>query len=127
MFNWNLYLELSVNVAATLDKYNSKEAACRSAISSAYYSVFHQAKLKAESDGYTPMNSYDHTAVPKYFLNYTDKNLKKVNTQLGRIKVFRQEADYSHSLDRDPEVMLLQTISIAKAIVSILNSDSPKQ
>ena len=73
------------------------EAAARSAISRAYYAVFHEAKHYAESvDGYVvPTGLSAHYELSQHFLQQPDDDAIDIGRQISKLHQARKHADYA--------------------------------
>ena len=70
-------------------------AACRTAISRAYYSIFLLCRIKINEIGINLPRDYKaHESVKQYFNNCDDFQLCKVAKQLSDIRTDRNNADY---------------------------------
>jgi len=85
-FNWAEYLRLATELSATQD-----EASHRSSISRAYYSIFHAATIKAQSNGYSGRS---HQKLWALYQRDADRNCRKLSTIGNTMKVAREDADY---------------------------------
>jgi uncharacterized protein (UPF0332 family) len=110
-FNWADYLTL-----ATVLSTNADEASQRSAISRAYYSVFHAATLHAGRNGY---NGRSHGRLWKMYQADADKNARRLSVLGNRMKKAREDADYAARISRINDVMTLQ-LAIAKQFAGVL-------
>jgi uncharacterized protein (UPF0332 family) len=99
-FDWADYLTLATTLSA-----NGDEASQRSAISRAYYSVFHAATLHAKPNGY---NERSHGRLWKMYQADADLNARRLSVLGNQMKRAREDADYVAQVARVSDVMTLQ-------------------
>lgn len=110
-FNWNEYL----NLATTLSG-NQDEASQRTAISRAYYAVFHAATLHAKPNGYTERN---HGRLWKMYSADSDINARRISAMGNQMKKAREDADYASETPRVADLMT-QQIANASTFLNVL-------
>lgn len=94
-FNWEHYLTLAHHLAGMPGVKFDDEAAKRSAISRAYYSVFCRSRNHlTQVDGLTLPGSQVHKYVKDTYQKSKDKIRKKIGTGLDRLRKDRRKADY---------------------------------
>lgn len=99
-FNWDDYLTLAKTLSA-----NSDEASQRTAISRAYYSVFHAATLHAKPNGYEERS---HGRLWKMYQADSDVNARRRSTMGNQMKQAREDADYVAQVSRIGDLMASQ-------------------
>jgi uncharacterized protein (UPF0332 family) len=101
-FDWSNYLTLATQLSA-----NADEASHRSAISRAYYVVYHKASERAVANGY--LDERSHVKLWElYERNKADAVCRKLHTLGRRMKKERVDADYNPSAARITERMTVQ-------------------
>lgn len=101
-FDWSQYLTLANQLAANVD-----EASHRSAMSRAYYCVYHKASERAVANGY--IDQKKHVKLWElYAKDRTNRACVKLATMGDRMKKERVEADYDSTAARIPERMNVQ-------------------
>lgn len=123
-FNWITFLDFSKGIKQDPEKPGPREAACRSAASRAYYAAYHNARIKAESEGFSSSRSGDnHVNVQNYYLSSSENVIrKKISKELDRLRKLRILADYRDELDRAPESLADQAIGMAIRIIDDINN-----
>jgi len=124
-FDWREFVRLAERTRGQGATLPEKEAADRSAASRAYYGAFHVALEDAVSTGYARFRSGDdHTHVEKHLreCRETNKNRWAAAKELNRLKDLRNKADYDNLLDRKPESLAVQAITMAKRVLALLGS-----
>src|SRR5437764_113316 len=98
-FDWSTYLLLAEDLAK-----NKDEASLRSAISRAYYYVYHIALTRAEGNAFTPnKDAPSHKQLWAFFSGSPDPGCQML-AQLGvRLKYKRAQADYHDIFTRISE------------------------
>jgi uncharacterized protein (UPF0332 family) len=92
-FNWSEYLKLADDLSRKPD-----EASHRTAISRAYYFVYHTASAKAVANGYVDKKS--HAALWQHFRKESNRQCRKVAKIGSRMKRDRIRADYDATFPR---------------------------
>ncbi len=96
IFDWSEYLELADELAGRSD-----EAALRSAISRAYYYIYHLALRRAESNNFKPLSGEGtHTQLWRVFTTSPEPDCIKLGNIASRLKEKRERADYKESYAR---------------------------
>jgi uncharacterized protein (UPF0332 family) len=101
-FDWSEYLNLATRLSA-----NADEASQRSAMSRAYYCVYHKASERAVLNGYVHEQSH-HKLWAVYDRNSSDKSCRKLYNIGSRMKKERVAADYEPTVARLTERMTVQ-------------------
>jgi uncharacterized protein (UPF0332 family) len=97
-FDWEEFLEFAEEQV----KRRGNPAAERSAISRAYYAVFHRAKSYYLAKGETlTYNAADHASVKDWFEHSGNRDVSKIGLWIGRLRQSRRDADYE---DRFPNL-----------------------
>lgn len=115
-WNWDQYLELAKELKQTASNSAFTEARLRSAISRAYYALFHTARQHLEMTGkvtFFQRGKYSHDDIINYYQNYHDGAYKKIGIALRALFINRKKADYD-SIIRD-DLNSLTEASILKA------------
>ncbi len=107
-----------ISVAEELAK-GKREAHRRSAISRAYYAVFHEAKqaLQTKRNEYVPKNSNAHAHVQTWLINQQDNTLSALGSDIGNLHSQRLRADYNIDeliIDKNDEMLAL---SLARILI----------
>ena len=87
------------------EKSSVSEALCRSAVSRAYYGVFHIARRLLNEMGFTFKNENEHERIPQDLMNCRDGEAYEAGRMLGDLRTERNRADYE--ID-DPQYGKLQ-------------------
>ena len=89
-FDWSQYFNLAEELAKRSD-----EAALRSALSRAYYFVFHLALKRAQTNGFRPVGGEGtHKQLWRNFGDSPDPDCQKLAHIAARLKEKRERADY---------------------------------
>lgn len=88
-FAWSQFLSLSEELGTRAD-----EASLRSAISRAYYYVYHLALKRAVENGFIVVAGGVHIQLWRLFLENPEPDCKRLGTIAGRMKRQRERADY---------------------------------
>ena len=95
-FEWRDYFELAIRLSA-----NKDEASLRSAVSRAYYYVYHLALARAESNGYNPTReSGSHIDMWRVYLGNPVSECLKLGSIGERMRKRRSDADYRQTFPR---------------------------
>ena len=98
-FDWSEYLKLADELAKRKD-----EAALRSALSRAYYYVYHLALRRALDNGFTARSGEGtHTQMWRNFSGSPEPDCRKLAEIGGRLKEKRERADYNQFYARIDE------------------------
>jgi len=124
-YDWSEFLTLAEGLFSAPDSPGPPEAAFRTAASRAYYSAFHSALTLACREGYQAgYMKDDHRGVPAHFRDsrHRDALRSKIATELDRLRDFRNEADYRHSLTpSSPKSLADLAIRMAKSVLQNVN------
>jgi len=91
MFPCDGYLQLAKELATKED-----EASQRSAVSRAYYAVYHKCRIYAEDTGFQSSFGKDtHKEVANFFIN-SGGNLIPIGNKLKKLKKERKKCDYDN-------------------------------
>ncbi len=110
-FVWSEYLDLAKELLASASGSSIEEAKLRSAISRAYYAVFHEARLFLIANRPTliiPETGAAHDVVKDTFLDDLNPDWITVGVKLDRLKTNRRLADY-----KNPVTGLVNTATIS--------------
>lgn len=108
-FQWSDFCDIAIFLRDNAaDSAISEEAAFRSAVSRAYYSAFKHALNHAKDNGdYSePQDVNTHYNIRDY---YQQRGMVQISKQLGRLHIWRKEADYDDAAYR----INLQLVNIA--------------
>lgn len=98
-FDWADYLALAEELGKRTD-----EASLRSALSRAYYYVFHLALTRAEANSFKPISGEGtHTQLWRLFKENPEPTCWKLAEIAGRLKEKRERADYQQYFARIEE------------------------
>lgn len=117
-FDWQEYLVLAENLNAI-----PIDSARRSAISRAYYAVFHKAETVysgANRLAAQDLGGQSHYKVWQWFRDHHDRSHKSIGENGRRLQKFRERADYNPQFPGLKEQVELQT-SNAKRLIDDLN------
>nr|QNO49891.1 hypothetical protein GKKIKBAN_00005 [Methanosarcinales archaeon ANME-2c ERB4] len=126
-FDWSEYLNLAQELAGDAVSSPNEEAKLRSSVSRAYYAPFCKARNHLRDIDGDQILSVDppkvnvHTYVRNQFKNSSDKSRKKMGTDLNRLRLRRNKADYK---DVVSGLSQLSTVSLKTTydIISALNT-----
>ncbi len=103
-FDWSGYLALADELGKSAD-----EAALRSAISRAYYYVYHLALKRAEKNDFKPSQGGAHVQLWRFFGGSPDLTCRRLGDLGNRMKENRHRADYEPTYrrisDEIPEIL----------------------
>ncbi len=92
---WDTYLAFAEEVLRTPWPVKLQEAAARSAVSRAYYAVFHCARQRLEHEGVAlPTDGSAHGEVMRAFEQRGDKERRQIANILRELRNDRRDADY---------------------------------
>ena len=95
-FNWGFYYTLANELATRAD-----EAAHRSAISRAYYYVYHLALIRATTNGFRPIRGEaTHAQLWRKYSDSPDPACRQLGEMAKRLKEKRERADYNQFYPR---------------------------
>ncbi len=97
-FDWSEYLKLAEELGKRTD-----EASLRSAISRAYYYVFHLALKRAQANDFTFVTGGMHTQLWRVFKESPEPDCRKLGEIASRLKRQRERADYDSIFARVDE------------------------
>lgn len=135
MFSWNDYSIVAVRLQR-YSKINSTvtEGFLRSAVSRAYYAVYHAALDYAKSKGYIETRYRDHLkrsgvrrdlgshgVLIRFLLDNSDINVKQLGTNLDTCRYMRTECDYHDSAIINDRYATLARKSV-DGMLSLLNA-----
>jgi hypothetical protein len=115
-FDWSQYLRLAQELGGRPDN----EASLRSAISRAYYYVYHLALERAEANAYRPRpGEAKHAQLWRVFSGSPEPDCQRLAVIAARLKEKRERADYENHFARiDEEVPGL--LAEAQAFATLL-------
>ena len=116
-FDWAEYLKLAEELGKRSD-----EASLRSAISRAYYYVFHLALKRAQANDFTFVPGGMHTQLWRVFSESPEPDCRRLGAIAGRLKRQRERADYDNGFVRvDEEIpgTLADALNFAALLVRI--------
>ena len=96
MFDWNNFLVLADNLLRS----EGDEACLRSAVSRAYYAVYHRAQMFAISKNNILLQDIirtehsKHLSLQKFFIDDSDPSLRQLGVNLSRLHKKRVKCDY---------------------------------
>ena len=98
-FDWSDYLTLAEELGKRFD-----EGSLRSAISRAYYSIYHLALYRAEMNGFRPLpGEGTHAQLWRVFSASPEPDCMRLAIIANRLKEKRNRADYENSYARVAE------------------------
>lgn len=118
-FDWREYLTLSRFLQAQTEQAFSHEAACRSAVSRAYYSAFCCARNYArDRQAFLPFyDSRDHAEVRGHFVRQPGQS--EIASLLGSLRQWRNHCDYRDTVRQLPK-MVVDSIKAAQDVFDML-------
>src|SRR5487761_1690868 len=91
-FDWSNYLRLAEELGRRAD-----ETVLRSAVSRAYYYVYHLALTRAEANAYSPHpGEAKHAQLWRIFSRSPEPDCQRLAVIAGRLKEKRERADYEN-------------------------------
>lgn len=119
-FDWEDYLHLAKNLFNTPGNSGLAEASYRSAVSRAYYSVFHHVKLLAIKNGFTLTKSRSvHWDLIDFYRKCNDAKYKNASIKLERLWKNRKECDYENpNTDKNYQSMAQISIQYANDLIN---------
>ncbi len=117
-FDWAEYLRLAENLAG-----NSDEASQRTAISRAYYFIYHIASVRATNSGLAA-GGQNHAEIWKHFHDQPTRAERRLSTLGNSMKRQRESADYKATFERILE-QLQQQLADAKDFQAQLRALPP--
>ena len=106
---WDTYLALAGEMLGSDWGPKLVEASARTAVSRAYYALFHCARLRLEREGVTlPLDGSAHGEVMRAFAQRDDPRRRKIANILHELRDDRRKADYDDhaTLVRDVAVIV---------------------
>ncbi|HXM59650.1 MAG TPA: hypothetical protein VN950_02265 [Terriglobales bacterium] len=95
-FDWSQYFTLANELAK-----RPEESALRSALSRAYYYVYHLALQRAQANGFTALTGEGkHQQLWRNFKGSPEPDCRKLGEIAGRLKEKRERADYEDNYRR---------------------------
>lgn len=122
-FDWNQFLVLAVELSN-----RTEESALRSAISRAYYCVYHIAKARTGAYRFSTDTGSSHEQLWDLYARNDDNTCKEIALIGNRLRLKRVTADYRAVFTRIEEV-LPEVLKDAKRCLNLLSSlhqDYPK-
>jgi hypothetical protein len=121
-FDWSQYLLL----AEELGRRPDDEASLRSAISRAYYYIYHLALKRAEANAYRPLvGEAKHAQLWRVFSGSPEPACQRLAVIAGRLKEKRERADYENHFARiDEEVPAV--LADARTFATVLSTIDPR-
>ena len=116
-FDWNEYLKLATQLGGMAD-----DAAKRSSVSRAYYSVFHAASLSLKTNNVAMNPRYErdrHLRVWNAYMSSAKKDCRRIGCAGQRLKDLRQKADYDPDTDFPVAHVQRCLLDVAKLVANI--------
>lgn len=114
-FDWAEYLRLAEALANKSD-----EASQRTAISRAYYFVYHIASARAVTNGY-PSGQQSHAKIWKLYQDQSDFDARRLATRGTAMKRVRESADYKAVVALIPDQLAQQLIDAKEFLQKLTN------
>lgn len=126
-FDWYQYLVLAEHLYDNRDTFPDREACLRGVISRAYYAAFWSARNDAETFDKLELDGSgkDHGSVRNYYMKSRDTKKRKVGSLLGRLRDFRNEADYLDTIESAEDLAktaISQSTEVHKLLKQIYRS-----
>lgn len=123
-FHWGDYLTLADSLVSAPAAPGPQEAALRTAISRAYYAAFCSARNLTRNRGefVSTGAASDHELIAVYFRGSTDPTRQRIGVDLGRLRKYRNNADYDDQLAGDPLARAKLSVATAHGILTALGS-----
>ena len=120
-FDWSEYFRLAGELGAGID-----EASLRSAISRAYYYVYHLALQRAQNNDYRPRpGEGTHAQLWRLFISSPEPDCQRLAAIATRLKEKRQRADYENHYARVGEEVP-QLLDDARRFAALLSTLAPR-
>ena len=122
-FDWEDFSTIADALCTNSDLRALGEARYRTAISRAYYAAFHQAISFAENDtaAFTRgRTGQDHKNVQDYFQASSDRNRRRIATNLARLHDNRKMADYDDTIIGSVQSLAQSSVAVARNIINTL-------
>lgn len=118
MFDWREYLELARFLQTITGSGFSSNAACRSAVSRAYYAAFCHARNYARDRlGFVPSGeARDHTLVREHLKN---RGMVNIAAKLESLRRWRNSCDYDDAVPSIPRIVSA-ALSTAESVFEVL-------
>ena len=122
-FDWEKYLVLADSLYHNCGTFSHKEACLRAAVSRGYYAAFCSARNFARDNDSLDLDNTgrDHGTVKRFYKDTSDIQRKKVGILLGRLRDYRNKADYVDAvpqLESDTQAAL----NVSHQIISLLQT-----
>ncbi len=118
MFDWQDYLGLAEDLA----NHGSDEAAQRSAISRAYYAVYHRASRYVRSQTLVPAHTgLTHRTVWNVIRTTSNLNRQQAGNRGDALKVVRFRADYDNPFPGDLQRATRDALLEAREIIDLID------
>lgn len=118
MFDWEDYLDLADRVAHRW----GDEAAQRSAISRAYYAVYHRASAYVRTNGFvSPSTKLRHQDVWRLIRSSTDLRRQYIGNRGNALKVMRIRADYDNPFPDDLHKSTRDALLQARELIDLID------
>lgn len=125
-FDWQKYLLLAEKIKNQMEVQQENsltEALKRTAVSRAYYAMFHFAQDFAQLKGYVPTRTDAHNDLRLWYMGQRgDFRHQQIRPILARMHKYRKECDYEKSLSSDIELILESMIVDAREIKNLLST-----
>lgn len=127
-FNWEEYLKLAKELTGQETPPSIDEAKLRAAISRAYYSAFHSARIYIQRHGgHRPLSQVygSHESVIKWFLEHHERKYRPIGLKLQNLKDDRVWADYKPQMAKSPTAISFkaaQTLIEAERVIILVNN-----
>lgn len=123
-FHWGDYLTLAESLVSDPAAPEPREAALRAAISRAYYAAFCSARNLAKSQGeiVPTRTASEHELVIVHFRGSSDPRRRRIGADLGRLRKYRNNADYDDQLAGDPLAKAKLSVATARNVLTALGS-----
>jgi len=123
-FDWSDLLALAEALVRDPNSPGPEEASLRSAISRAYYAAFCSARnfARAKDGLVVSKGPRAHGQVIGHFKATRDRSRRKIGTDLDRLRVNRNKADYDDVLVRKPTSLAQSSVAMAQNVLNTLNS-----
>lgn len=127
-FDWRKYLILADSLYHQCGTFSHKEACLRAAVSRGYYAAFCSARNLARNNDNLHLDNTgkDHGTVKNFYNNTSvqkqkSRERKKVGLLLGRLRDYRNQADYVDAVPQlEPETQA--ALNLSRKIISLLQA-----
>lgn len=117
-FDWEGFLKIAETLKDNPGEY--KEAAFRTAISRAYYSIYHNALDYAMNQGFPKPKSDSHAKLIEHFKLEDIENNKRIAVKIDELYQWRIRSDYRADFKNLSQSVVSSAINRAKNIKSLL-------